>query len=254
MKSHPIESAMAFIVFFTFLVIPFNASCEDISSDIIKDIIKITAPNESATGSYPNRAYRQFVVEGWACGSDFSPQTVHKIRTANLISEELVHKIQFLREGLQAIASQKEEDKKQGLNPDQIKANTHRLCRAILSRVSNIDLILTDYQAHRTISARNLDEIERYYLQPFKKDIQEFRDTAAKGANRLADTSIKFVGYDTTLEQVLDNNETYAIDNCYTKSDLDVFTTNLTEAYQNAITLFDTYQSLKSEVEKNLKH
>jgi len=122
-----------------------------------------------------------------------------------------------------------------------------------LSRTAAVDLTLTDYQAHRTISARSMEEIDRYYIQKFHKEIEDFQKAAANGVNRLADTSAKFVGYETTLEQVMDNDETYVIVNCYTKSDLDVFVSNQTQAYQTAIALFDEYQKLRRDVEKYRK-
>ena len=240
---------MTGILVFTFFTAPFTVFCANQPSDMIK----ITAPNESANGSYPNRFFRQLVVEGWACGVNLAPQTIHEIRTANLIAEELVNKNQLLREGLQALRLLGEEGKQQGLNPDQIAQNTSLLCGSILSRAAAVDLTLTDYQAHRTISARNIEEIDRYYIQKFHKEIEDFQKAAANGVNRLADTSAKFVGDETTLEQVMDNYETYAIGNCYTKSDLDVFISNQTQAYQIAIVLFEEYQKLRRDVEKYRK-
>jgi hypothetical protein len=248
MKSKFLDVVTGILIFVVFNI-PFNAFCENAPSDIIK----ITAPNEMASGSYPNRFFRQFVVEGWACGANPAPQTIHEIRTANLIAEDLVNKNQLLREGLQAISLLGEEGKQQGWNPDQIDQNISRLCGSILSRAAAFDLTLTDYQAHRTISARSMEEVDRYYIRQYQKEIDGFQEAAARGVNRLGDTSAKFVGNETTLEQVMDNDATYAIDNCYTRSDLDVFVANQTQAYQLVIALFDDYQKLRSDVEKYRK-
>ncbi|HOG12101.1 MAG: hypothetical protein PHW80_03660 [Smithellaceae bacterium] len=249
MKINKVAEVMAGVLILASFAFPHAAFCENLSPDIIK----ITAPKESASGSYPHRSFRQFAVEGWACGDNLAPQIIHDIRTANLISEELVDKNQLLREGIQSLGLLMEESRQQGLNSNQLSENASRLSESILSRTAAVDLTLTDYQAHRTISARSMEEIDRYYIQKFHKEIEDFQKAAANGVNRLADTSAKFVGYETTLEQVMDNDETYVIVNCYTKSDLDVFVSNQTQAYQTAIALFDEYQKLRRDVEKYRK-
>lgn len=215
--------------------------------------IKITAPNESAAGSVTFRGDRPFFIEGWVCGTNFAPMIINEIRTANTISEEILNKIQLLKDGIDSIKAQAAEGSARGLPREKIMEIIASAGRSVLSRSDAVNLTLTDYQAYRTISARNMDDIERYYIDKFRKDMVNFKSTAEKGGNRLADTSLKATALDVKLEEATDNYETYALSDCYSKSDLDVFIKNQAESYQNATALFKTYQELKSDIEGFMK-